>query len=459
MTFVSDPLTASAVLGAPDAASGLARNAREDAHKAWLRLPVSIVVSGFLFAFVGVGEGAAWLAAIVTLEGIGLWTRARVAAGDGRFRLAHLACMSAVSLMWVLHAVLLWRTESEIAHIAAIMDLFTAALYGAIGAHKDRQLLLVLMAPPLATLTVLLITFLWSEASPAFATFASVATLGAVATIALNAFALHRSDVQLVAANAALDFERRALDVRVKERTRALSLAMEEAQAANLAKSQFLATMSHELRTPLSAVIGYAEILEDELRANPAGARAEDAAQIARAARDQLAMINDVLDYARIDAGQSELSLADVDLRTLLEGVEANVAPLARANGNTLTVRVAGLADPVRTDAARLRQCVLSLAANACKFTRNGDIRIAARADGAWVEIAVADTGRGIAPEHHATIFQPFVQTDGSAARAHGGVGLGLALTRRQMTLLGGTVSVRSALDAGATFTLRLPLG
>jgi signal transduction histidine kinase len=450
------------VSGMAPAHDGLVRSAREETVKVWLRVPVSVVVSGFLFAFVGATEALLWLAAVLALEGVCMWARWHLIAGHRGWRQVYLAGTLGVSLCWVIHALLLWRTGSEIAHIATVMDLFTVALYGAIGAQKDRQLMLILLAPPLAALSILLIGYLWEHATPAIAAFASVATLGACATIALNAFAMHRSDRQLSEAIAALDTERRALDVRVKARTAELSLAMEAAQAANRAKSEFLATMSHELRTPLNAVIGYAEILAEDLRADPATARVEDTEHIATAARKQLALIDDILDISRIEAGRMDLHFVETDVRVLLDGLVEAVAPTAAANGNTLALEVADDVGVCVTDAARLRQCVLNLAGNACKFTTNGAVRIAAHTTAAsgvrWLEIAVIDTGCGIASAQAEKVFEPFVQADSSATRRHGGAGLGLAITSRLAGLLGGSVSMESALGAGSRFTLRVPM-
>jgi signal transduction histidine kinase len=356
---------------------------------------------------------------------------------------------------------MLWRAGGEVPHIAAIMDLFTVALYGALGGHKDKRLMLALIGPPLLMLAALLGHTLWTTMPPPIAAFATLATLGSCATIVMNGFAMHRSDRELHRINAALDAERAALESRVSARTAELSAAMVLAQEANIAKSQFLAVMSHELRTPLNAMIGYAEILEEDLRETPARARPEDAARIARAARTQLGQVEDILDLSQIDAGRMETERAPVDVAALLESIVQAVSGLAAENGDTVCVDVAEGMAPVMTDARRLRQCVLNLAVNACKFTRGGDVRIVARmagdAHGHWLEIDVADTGCGIAADELSRLFKPFAQVDASATRKVGGAGLGLVITRSLIGLLGGALAVKSTTGAGSTFTLRLP--
>ena len=438
---------------------GHIRTAREHSLRELVRLPVNLIVSGFLFAFVGAEQGVAWLCAIFAVEAVTVVSRRRIAAGDMRFRYAHLGGLFGLSLCWVAHALMLWQTPHEVARIAALMDLFTIALYGAIGGHKDWRLMLALLAAPLLTLFAILVHLLWTTTAWPVASMATLATLGACGAIVANGFAMHRSDRETRAAVAALAAERAALELRVRERTVALTAALSQANAANVAKSQFLAAMSHELRTPLNAVIGYAELLGDELRAAAAEARPEDADRIAGAAQTLLSMVNDILDYSKLETGALAITPAVTDVRTVLEGVCADVAELARANGNMISLSVAPEVAPLFTDAERLRQCVTHLASNACKFTSNGAVRITASLarDGRGVEITVADTGPGVPPEHHAHIFEPFVQADGGATRRHGGVGLGLAMTQKIATLLGGSVALRRDVGVGAAFTLTVP--
>ena len=249
----------------------------------------------------------------------------------------------------------------------------------------------------------------------------------------------------------ALDLSSSELEQAARDRARA-----EVAEEANRAKSQFLANMSHELRTPLNAIIGYTEmLLEDENAAHFTA----DLERIRVAARHQLAMVNDILDIAKIEAGRMEVLLEDCDLGQLLEETAGTAAPLAAANHNTLTV--AGPAPGelrFLTDPSKLRQCLLNLTGNACKFTRRGEIKILAQLEGARLHLAISDTGIGITPQQIANLFVPFTQADSSTTRRFGGTGLGLSITRSLIEMLGGEVHVTSTPGVGSTFTIALPV-
>jgi len=465
MTMALHAYAPSLEAGAPAEApetDGLVRSAREHGLREMLRLPVNVIVSGFLFAFVGPAEAISWLCVVMALEASLFWSRRRLIAGDLRYRLMHIGALFGLSLCWVAHAVMLWTVDAEVARIAALMDLFTIALYGAIGGHKDWRLMTALLAPPLVTLFSILVELLWRVEPWPIATLATVATLGACGTIVANGFAMYRTDRAATLANAALSRERNALEERVRERTVELSAALAQANAASVAKSQFLATMSHGLRTPLNAVIGYAELLAEDLRADATRARPEDAERIAGAAHGLLTMVNDILDYASLDTGTLALDHARTDLRALLEEVSIAGADMARAQGNTFALAVGADVGETVTDGARLRQCVMALVSNACKFTHNGEVRVSAQtrriASARRLEIVVSDTGPGITHEHQRKIFEPFAQADSSATRAHDGAGLGLAMARKLADLLGGALTLRSHPDKGASFTISLPL-
>ncbi|WP_135213085.1 ATP-binding protein [Vitreimonas flagellata] len=255
------------------------------------------------------------------------------------------------------------------------------------------------------------------------------------------------------------EIERR--DVALKQAFNELDTARVAAEEANIAKSQFLATMSHELRTPLNAIIGYGEMLMESADDRGDAADRGDLEKIHGAAHRLLAMINDVLDLSKIEAGGAALAIEAVNLNALAQEVVATVAPTAAANGNSISLDIPAQLGSADTDGFKLSQCLLNLMANAAKFTKHGQIKLRARredSDGAsWVVFEVLDTGIGISPEAQARLFQPFVQADASTTRAYGGTGLGLAITRRLARMMGGDVTLKSAPGQGSAFTLRIP--
>jgi signal transduction histidine kinase len=256
------------------------------------------------------------------------------------------------------------------------------------------------------------------------------------------------------------EIERR--DVELKRAFEELEAARLAAEDANVAKSQFLATMSHELRTPLNAIIGYCEMLMETAEERRADAEErDDLSRIHGAAHRLLALINDVLDLSKIEAGGMAAAIETVDLDAILRDVMGTVAPAAAANGSVLSIDAVSALGQAQTDGFKLSQCLLNLMANAAKFTRNGQIKLHARRESQagedWLIFNVIDTGIGISPETQARLFQPFVQADASTTRAYGGTGLGLAITRRLARLLGGDVTVKSAPGQGSCFTLRVP--
>ncbi|MBM4440323.1 MAG: GAF domain-containing protein, partial [Candidatus Rokubacteria bacterium] len=234
-----------------------------------------------------------------------------------------------------------------------------------------------------------------------------------------------------------------------------------ELQIASQHKSEFLANMSHELRTPLNAIIGYSELLVEEATDAGAGTLLGDLGKIRAAGHHLLELINTVLDLSKIEAGKMELSLTDVDVPGIVEAVAAVAHPLAEKNGNRLQVLVASGITTVRADEMKLRQSLLNLLSNACKFTEAGTVwlRVARETDdrGAWLAFSVRDTGIGMTPEQISRLFAQFSQVDTSTTRRYGGTGLGLALSRRLCRMMGGDIVVASDAGRGSTFTIRLP--
>ncbi|MES1201717.1 MAG: HAMP domain-containing sensor histidine kinase [Pseudomonadota bacterium] len=235
-----------------------------------------------------------------------------------------------------------------------------------------------------------------------------------------------------------------------------------EAEEANRTKSEFLTTMTHELRTPLNAVIGYSEIIGEDMEAEGFKDLAKDATRITAAARHLLGLIDQILQLTQIDAGRGDVELGEVQVRTLVEAAVASVSETASANHNRLAVRVASDVNVVVTDAEKLGVCVTHLLSNAVKFTSNGLVAISAEREQAhgrdWLKIAVSDTGIGMTADEVERSFRPFTQLDGSKTRSQGGMGLGLSITSRTAKVLGGEVKVISEPGAGSTFTLLLPI-
>ena len=229
------------------------------------------------------------------------------------------------------------------------------------------------------------------------------------------------------------------------------------AQEANQAKSDVLAVISHDLRTPLSSIMGYAELLAMGLSDKLSAASLERVERIRLSATHVLFLIDELLSFARLEAGQQELRIRAVDAHALVREVAAVIEPMANERGLALRVDLAGPAVTLDTDADRLRQVLLNLVGNAVKYTDEGEVRIdAAGGPDGSVVFQVIDTGAGIPEEHVERIFEPFWQIQAGSS-PKGGTGLGLSVVRRMIRLLGGSVSVQSALGRGSTFTVRLP--
>jgi signal transduction histidine kinase len=234
--------------------------------------------------------------------------------------------------------------------------------------------------------------------------------------------------------------------------------ARTEAEEANLAKSEFLARMSHDLRTPLNAIGGYADLVAMGIHGPTTPAQAEVMERIRRAQQHLLTLINDILSFARLEAGQVRMELEDVEVRPVLLELRPLVEPQAEAAGLRLEVSRVPDGTRVRADHERVIQILLNLVSNAVKFTPpGGEVAITCSATAADVSIRVRDTGPGIPADRLEEIFDPFVQVGRSSAERRQGVGLGLAISRELARMMEGELVVDSVVGQGSTFTLTLP--
>jgi len=233
------------------------------------------------------------------------------------------------------------------------------------------------------------------------------------------------------------------------------------AEAANEAKSRFLANVSHELRTPLNAIIGYSEMLEEDARDNDDSTAAKDASHIQAAAKHLLHLINEILDLSKIEAGKMDIYYEPFDVKAIVEDIATTIDPAVRKNGNQLTVNCADDIGFMNCDMIKLRQTLLNLLSNAAKFTHDGQIAITVErqrsGDKDWVFFEVKDNGIGIEPIKQQRLFDAFVQADGSTTRKYGGTGLGLAISRKYCQMLGGSLTLDSTPGEGSIFTVALP--
>jgi len=257
-----------------------------------------------------------------------------------------------------------------------------------------------------------------------------------------------------------------SLERKVAERTADLQIALAQAKAADRTKSAFLATMSHELRTPLNSIIGFSGIMLQGLAGELNPEQNKQLGMVRGSARHLLALINDVLDISKIEAGELEVNSKAFDIKASIERVVASIAPMVEKKNLALSVDLRNLPDSFISDQRRVEQMLLNLLSNAVKFTEKGSVRLSAEISSRLaghenrpvLHIEVADTGIGIRAEHIPTLFQAFRQVDTGISRQHEGTGLGLAISRRLADRLGGELTVKSEFGHGSVFTLILPL-
>ncbi len=259
----------------------------------------------------------------------------------------------------------------------------------------------------------------------------------------------------LTSAQSEVDQTLATLEDRVRLRTRELESAKEDAEAANIAKSAFLATMSHEIRTPLNGVLGMAQAMGGEPLSEPQMERLD---VIRKSGEALLAILNDILDLSKIEAGKLELEAVEFDLEATVRGAHSTFTQLANSKGLSFSLSISGAQGTYLGDPTRLRQILYNLFSNALKFTERGEIRVDVAERPGGLRLRVADTGIGMAPEVTAKLFEKFSQADASTTRRFGGTGLGLAICRELAQLMEGSIDVVSALGEGSTFTVELEI-
>jgi signal transduction histidine kinase len=261
--------------------------------------------------------------------------------------------------------------------------------------------------------------------------------------------------VSTFADQAAIAIENVRLFDEIQDKNRQLAEASQN-------KSQFLSSMSHELRTPLNAIIGLTEMMVANAARFGTEKAMEPLRRVNAAGTHLLSLINEILDLSKIEAGKLELNPESLNLATLVDEVIGTAGQLAEKNQNRLIVETQENVGTLTADPMRLKQILLNLLSNACKFTKEGEVALRVRkvADGReWVELAVADSGIGITAEQQEKLFQDFTQADSLTARRYGGTGLGLAISRKLARMMGGDVTVTSQPAKGSVFTVRLPGG
>jgi signal transduction histidine kinase len=229
-------------------------------------------------------------------------------------------------------------------------------------------------------------------------------------------------------------------------------------EEASRHKSQFLASMSHELRTPLNAILGFNEMILGQVYGEVPSDMKEPLEDIQKSGRHLLRLINNVLDLAKIEAGRMELALADYSVQDTVESVRSTLRPLAEAKGLELVASVPQDIPLAYGDGGRLAQCLMNLAGNSLKFTKQGRVEIAVQASNGQLTWRVSDTGIGIPPDKIETLFSEFRQTDATIASEYGGTGLGLSITKKFIEMHGGRIWVESELGRGSTFLFEVPL-
>jgi PAS domain S-box-containing protein len=273
-----------------------------------------------------------------------------------------------------------------------------------------------------------------------------------------RAMEIERLAAELADVNAGLEDRIRAATEELEERNRRLEWQSRELERASRLKSEFLASMSHELRTPINALLGYASLMRDRIYGELTPRQEESLVRMQSASRHLLALINDILDLAKIEAGKMPVHPERFDLAGLVQELSETVEPLVRAKGLQYRADLPEALPELFSDRTKVKQILLNLLSNAVKFTHEGRVTLSVRIrKRGVVEVEVRDTGIGIPPPELETIWDDFRQVDQSSTREYGGTGLGLSIVRKLVLLLGGTVRARSKPGRGSVFTVKLP--
>ncbi len=404
----------------------------------------SVFVGSLAFAPAPWPEAAAAVAVLLALAGLFLAQRAG-ADPSPRARAAALWRLCAVTLVnstvYAIWALVLWRSDQPGAQLFSIVTFFISMVYVLMQYYAAARVFLVVVSPYIAALTFMGVRAV-APGVMAGQYLIGVSFLGgAAATFNF-----------LKAARQSLAQSRAAL-----RQARQLAHEREQAaEAANAAKSAFLATMSHEIRTPLNGVLGMAQAMAADDLAPP---QRERLRVIQQSGQALLAILNDILDLSKIEAGKLTLEQSDFDIGELAAGAHAVFAGLAESRDLRFALTIEDDARGVyRGDPTRVRQILYNLVSNAVKFTQAGEVRVVISATDEGLRLHVADTGVGIDPEALKRLFQKFEQADASTTRRFGGTGLGLAITRELAIMMGGRVNVWSEVGKGSVFTVELPL-
>ncbi|HLK24708.1 MAG TPA: ATP-binding protein [Caulobacteraceae bacterium] len=415
--------------------------------------PMRAAIAVALAALAGFGVGwtsaLAWLAAVAATEVAAFFVTRPMASAPASYpRLAaYFWCSNFGVPAWSLYGLILWTGHSEACALAAAAQWCGQLLYAQNFCTKSPVQAVQAGIPSIAM--PLLVPVLLPRFHGMDQVLVMCMLALAVGHAVIAAMDVMKTGRQLDAATRALVAGKQAAEAAEAR----MAEAKAEAEAANAAKSAFLATMSHEIRTPLNGVLGMTQAMAMHRLSKAQRARL---AVVSASGEALLTILNDVLDLAKIEAGKLTLEDIEFDLGEVVVGAASAFSALAAQKGLTLAVDVGAAEGTYRGDPTRLRQIVLNLISNALKFTHEGRIDVTATARGGRLSIAVADSGEGIAPELLHSLFAKFTQADASTARRFGGTGLGLAICHQLAELMGGVIEVDSRLGEGSTFTVTI---